>query len=212
MWEFILHTGNGVTILGMAGSLETRAKRVRRRGDVERAVLIAAGTAGLLALATLAPNALAALSYLPKSQKRFFYQARTVAGRLAQKGLITFVESGDKKYIRLTPKGRVLLELEKAKTKVQSASPKRWDRRFRVIIFDIPEKRRLTRERFRRLLLEAGFHRLQDSIWVYPYDCEELVTLMKAELKVGGDILYMVVEQIENDRRLREHFSLPVGD
>ena len=192
------------------GEVEAGAKKVKHRGEVERAVLAATALAGLLAVVSIAPNALSALNYLPKSAKRFLYQARTVARRLAQKGLITFVESGGKKYIRLTPKGYVVLELEKAKAKARSGTPKKWDRRFRVIIFDIPEKRRAVRERLRSLVLSAGFLRLQDSVFVYPYDCEELVTLMKAELKVGGDILYMVVEKIENDRRLRAHFSLPL--
>ena len=192
------------------GETETGAKKVRHRGEVERAVLAATALAGLLAVAAIAPNALSALNYLPKNVKRFMYQARTVAGRLAEKGLITFVESGGKKYIRLTAKGSVVLELEKAKVKARSGTPKKWDRRFRVLIFDVPEKRRAIRERLRALVLGVGFLRLQDSVFVYPYDCEELVTLIKAELKVGGDVLYMVVEKIENDRRLRTHFSLPL--
>ena len=55
---------------------------------------------------------------------------------------------------------------------------------------------------------ETGFVRLQDSVWVFPYDCEDFVSLVKAELKIGSAILYMVVEHIENDKHLRAHFGL----
>ena len=50
--------------------------------------------------------------------------------------------------------------------------------------------------------------RLQDSVWVFPYDCEDFIALLKAELKIGAAVLYMVVEHIENDKHLRSHFGL----
>ena len=85
---------------------------------------------------------------------------------------------------------------------------KRWDKHWRVIIFDIPERRRGTRDRLRIVMREAGFYRLQDSVWLYPHDCEDFVTLLKADLKIGAAVLYMVVEKIENDSKLKEHFLL----
>ncbi len=55
---------------------------------------------------------------------------------------------------------------------------------------------------------ELGFARLQDSVWVYPYDCEDLMALLKADLKIGAAVLYMVVEHIENDKQLQTQFAL----
>ena len=55
---------------------------------------------------------------------------------------------------------------------------------------------------------EIGFARLQDSVWVFPYDCENFITLLKAELKIGSAVLYMIVEHIENDKHLRAQFGL----
>ena len=80
--------------------------------------------------------------------------------------------------------------------------------RWRVVIFDIPENRRGSRDLFRKTLRAAGFVQLQQSVWVYPYDCEDLIILLKADLKVGRGIVYMIVEKIENDKWLRERFSL----
>ena len=53
-----------------------------------------------------------------------------------------------------------------------------------------------------------GFVRLQDSVWVYPYDCEDLITLLKADFRVGKDVLYLIVDSIENDKYLRAEFNL----
>lgn len=55
---------------------------------------------------------------------------------------------------------------------------------------------------------DIGFVRLQDSVWVYPYDCEDFIALLKAELKVGKDVLYAIVDTIEFDKHIRRHFGL----
>jgi len=49
---------------------------------------------------------------------------------------------------------------------------------------------------------------LQDSVWVYPYDCEDFINLMKADFKIGKDLLYVVADKIENDKFLAQHFKL----
>ncbi len=56
---------------------------------------------------------------------------------------------------------------------------------------------------------EIGFVRLQDSVWVYPYDCEDFIALLKAELKIGKDVLYAIADTIEHDKGIRRHFNLP---
>lgn len=77
-----------------------------------------------------------------------------------------------------------------------------------VTFFDIPERRRGVRSRLRLFMSEYGFVRLQDSVWIYPYDCEDLIALAKANLRIGVDVLYMIVERLERDTHLREQFNL----
>ena len=123
-------------------------------------------------------------------------------------GLIEFERREGKSYARITPAGKRVLAFEEQKTALNNKKKRQWDKRWRVIIFDIPEKRRRTRDRLRITMRELGFAHLQDSVWVYPYDCEDLVALLKADLKIGAAVLYMVVEHIENDKRLRAQFAL----
>ena len=75
-------------------------------------------------------------------------------------------------------------------------------------MFDIKEKRKSTRDKIRHNLFKIGFIRLQDSVWVYPYDCEDFINLMKADFKIGKDLLYVVADKIENDKFLAQHFKL----
>ena len=88
--------------------------------------------------------------------------------------------------------------------------PRRWDRHWRIVIFDIPEKYRHSRDLLRREFIGIGFFKLQESVWVYPYDCEDLVALMKTQFSKGMQVLYIVSEHVENDVFLRKQFGLPI--
>ncbi len=187
--------------------VEKRARARKKKVDLQKTVLGAIGVAGVLTVAAVAPNALALLkNYTNKS--RFASRSSAVLTRLSAKGLITFVTKSGVRYVRLTEKGERVFELEKVKHGA-TEKKRRWDGQWRMVIFDIPEKNRRVRDRLRTEMRDIGFFLLQGSVWVYPYDCEDLLALLKAELKQGVNVLYAVVSALENDKRVRQHFKLP---
>lgn len=191
------------------GVVEKKARNVRRLRAFQKA-LLAAAVGGVMVAIGAVPDINKILKHLRnrKNDARFRYQANTALRRLATQGLVTFEERGGKRYARATEAGKRMLELESLREE-STQKPKRWDGRWRVVLFDIPERRRGIRNRLRLFMQEYGFVRLQDSVWIYPYDCEDLIALAKANLHIGIDALYMIVEQLERDKYLREHFSLP---
>lgn len=189
------------------GILEQEAKKQRRIGQVQAAALSALAISGMLLVAMAAPNVLQLLRYTPKNKYRFNNQAKTALSRLAARGYVVFIQRRGKRYARITEAGRQVLMMEEQKL-AHAKKPKRWDRRWRAVIFDIPERRRKTRDSLRSMMQRLNFYRLQDSVWVYPYECEDLMALLKADLKLGSSVIYMIVEKIENDRHLLQHFDL----
>lgn len=161
-----------------------------------------------MAFAAVAGNALQLLNYLPNEKYNLKYRAKNAAGRLVAKKYAVWVKRGGKKYLRVTPIGRKALAFEQAKSSLKNQK-RRWDGRWRMVVFDVPERRRSVRNRLRAVMSEIGFMRLQDSVWVYPYDCEDFLALLKTELKIGKDVLYAIVDSIEQDRNLRAAFKLP---
>lgn len=179
--------------------------------QIEHIVLGSIATAGVLSFAMLAPNAARLLKRVDLSwaRKRDPRQrVRETAYRLKKKGLLAWNAENDR--LELTRKGREavsrirmgLLEIPK---------PRRWDGRWRIVIFDISEKRRGLRVRVRHLLQQLGFLRLQDSVWVHPYDCEEIVSILKHDFRIGKELLYIIADAVEYDRPMREHFELPLN-
>lgn len=200
-------------ILNM-GVLEKESRRKRRVGQLQKALLTTAVVGGVMLIGGApSPRALSQLlvelsGQKPRNKYRFKNQTSTALTRLAQRGYLVFETRRDKRYARITPLGIQALTLEQQRTSLQLAKQKRWDKRWRVIIFDIPESRRGTRDLLRRTMRSSGFYRLQDSVWLYPHDCEDFITLLKADLKLGNAVIYMIVERIENDRRVKDYFAL----
>ncbi|MEK7060372.1 MAG: CRISPR-associated endonuclease Cas2 [Patescibacteria group bacterium] len=191
------------------GIVEAEARKKRRYTNIQQALLATVALAGVALVATTAPNLPMALDKLPAIKRaKLRYQYKTALGKLAAQGHIVFEKRDGKQYARITESGHKALAFEQEKAKLSNAKKKRWNGRWRVIIFDVPERRRKTRDRLRETMERTGFARLQDSVWVFPYDCEDFIALLKAELKIGAAVLYMVVEHIENDKHLRAHFGL----
>lgn len=186
------------------GKLEEISKKRRRKSEVQKAILQSIAVAGILTVAMTSTNALQLLKALSGSKRdRRIESINRSRQRLIQAGKLKY-ENG---HLALTPKGETVLhrlEFEDFKLK----KPKKWDKKWRILIFDIPEKRRMTRDKVRNTLRVIGFFRIQDSVWVYPYDCEDLITLLKADFKIGKDLLYLIVDTVENDSTLLDNFDL----
>ena len=188
---------------------EEEARKRRKKENVQKVVLAAVALAGTLAVGVLAPNIFLALpGIMGKKRYKLAFQARTAAARLAIKGHVRFVEKNGKKRIEITEAGRRAYAFEVEKVRLAAQRGKRWDGRFRLVMFDIPQHRRRDRDHLRAVVRGCGFLRLQDSVWIFPYDCEELITLLKADMRIGKDILYAIVESVENDGWIKKHFGL----
>lgn len=188
------------------GSMEKASTKRTKRVVMQHYVLAAVATAGLLGVAAVAPNALALLKNVGITpHKRHDEVIKRATKTLVDRGFLEW--SGG--LLRITPHGRHAYEMHQAYLQLKT-KPRKWDGKWRVLIFDIPEGRRPARFAIRKKVLEAGFVRLQDSVWVFPYPCEEFVSLLKVHLKIGKDLLYLIADSIENDKKLRAHFSLPL--
>lgn len=72
-----------------------------------------------------------------------------------------------KVYFEITSFGK---EKIKRKFPILSFKNKKWDRIFRLVIYDIEEKKRKIRDLFRHKIKQLGFGKVQKSVWVSPYD------------------------------------------
>ncbi|MFC1623565.1 CRISPR-associated endonuclease Cas2 [Patescibacteria group bacterium] len=176
--------------------------------NIQKILLATVATAGILSVAVMAPNALQVIGQF-SGKKRYNqkYYMNNAIGRLIKRDFIKFQTKNGKKFVRLTEKGeKELAKYELGDLKIKK--PRKWDKKWRVVMFDIKETRKGTRTILRNNLNRLGFVRLQNSVWIFPYDCEELIVMLKSNLFLGKDVLYMTVDKLENDRWLKEVFGV----
>lgn len=188
--------------------------RTEKRGaylPMRNLILRTLAVGGVISVALIAPKTLTLLKKLDRgaaNRKHLYRRITQAVTRLEHAGLIQTSGHRGHRNAVLTKKGRAMIETIHAR-EYSIPEPAFWDGKWRVVMFDIREKRRKTRSQLRSLLSGAGFLRLQDSVWIYPYPCDEFIGLVRSHLRSGtGEMLSFVAEALESDKRLREHFRL----
>lgn len=175
----------------------------RVRIDWPEVLLRTVYVAGALSMAMMAPNAVKILKNIGPDKRSHVYRAKRSIEKLIKLKLLKRVYEDDETYVELTEKGdRYLRNIYKIPVK------QTWDGKWRVVIYDVPEGNRVSRNRFRRKLQEIGFRLLQTSVWIYPYKAEGLVDLIKTDARLAQEVIYMETDYIENDTQLKAIFGL----
>ena len=139
-----------------------------------------------------------------KSDKRFY----NTFYRLKKNGLINFEDRNGQIFISLTKEGKKKAgkyQIDDLKIK----NPKKWDGQWYILIFDITNKERLKREALRGKIKELGMLQLQKSVWIYPYDFNKEISLLRDFFRINRhDLQIITASKIENDGALKKHFHL----
>lgn len=186
-----------------------------RLKETTKELLLYLAVAGMVAVATTSPYFLVNLAkrYLQErnlspEKKR----ARNVAQALAsakRSKLIILREKDGKFIVELSERGkRMIRELDFENLKIPI--PSKWDRKWRMVIFDIPEKNqgKFARHALTEKLHRLGFMQFQKSVWVHPYPCENEVKLVAENFEVSRFVHVVVAESISSDAELYSHFDL----
>lgn len=106
--------------------------------------------------------------------------------RLREKGFVEF-KSDKELVLQLTDSGRDRALWAKMRT-----GDEKWDGRWRLVVWDVPEKRRQARDLLRFKLKQLGFKQWQQSIWATKINCTKL--LRDFIKQVGIEDWVMVIE------------------
>ena len=108
--------------------------------------------------------------------------------------------------VKLTEKGELKalnIQLENLKNKKD-----KWDGKWRMVAFDIPEKYKKGRDAFRQKLKGIGFRELQKSVFVFPYDCEKEMFFLIKLFELKKYVRFGVFEFIDNGDDLKKVFKM----
>ncbi len=129
---------------------------------------------------------------------RSLYESKLIAEKQNPDGTITII---------LTEKGK-----QKALTydfeNMEIKKPQKWDGKWRVVLFDIPEKRKKFRESLRFHLKQLKFYEFQKSVFVHPYNCKDEIDYLIEFYDIRRFVRFIVADSIDNELHLEKHFGL----
>lgn len=173
--------------------------------DIFRCLLVT----GVISIAATSPYFLTNFLRCRKDFNK--YHRRRISSsfyKLKKEGLLNIEKRGRQIHISLTKEGRRKagwLQIDDLKI----SKPKKWDGKWRLVIFDIAETKKFSREAFRGKLIEIGFRPLQKSIWIHPFDCEAEVDVLRKFFDLSdAELRLITAEKIGNDVEWVKEFNL----
>ena len=140
-----------------------------------------------------------------KIKRQRIYEA---IGRLNKKRLVELDQRGNELYLKITENGKKLIK-NFDYDNIELSYDKKWDKKWRMIIFDIPEKKSKERRAFSVKLKDLGFYPLQESVFIYPYDCRDEIDFICNFLSIDNYVNYCTLETLDKkEGDLRKFFDL----
>ncbi|HCM52264.1 TPA: hypothetical protein DIS56_04035 [Candidatus Saccharibacteria bacterium] len=177
-------------------------------GQAINFALKAVGIAGLAGVVIVAPNAAQALELILRKSPAKTSRADKILAELRRQKLIVLVRGNSGFDFTLTPAGahrlqRALIE------ELAIATPRKWDKKWRLVAFDVPVKFSKQRQYFTAHLRKLGLHMLQRSLWVHPFPCFDEVETLAGHYNLLRYCALSEVSKSDNltARRLTRHFA-----
>jgi len=127
----------------------------------------------------------------------YLYRLKFIDREESKNGLIT---------LSLTKKGKLKVlnyQLENIKNKKE-----KWDGKWRMVAFDIPEKYKRGRDALRDKLKKIGFCELQKSVFITPFECKKEIGILVKFFDLSKYVRFGILESVDNEAYFKKVFKL----
>jgi len=174
-------------------------------------LLMTLALGGVAFTGALIPGLICLIEKYHQSENYTEKQIRNAIYNFKKRKLIEIIqEDNDTTKVCLTNRGMKRFKKFSIET-LFIEKPKKWDHKWRVLIFDIPTKPKvynLSREALRQKIKGLGFFQMQKSTWVYPYECEDEILFIAEAFEVQKYIEILTVEKLLHEDKLKKLFKL----
>lgn len=174
-----------------------------RLTDNQKEIIKAVGVGVLVASTLVCPGLAILLKDLKPEDPHEKYRMKQSIEKLQSRGVLELY--GEE--IRLSRKGMKLYRLMELGD-IGLKKPKRWDGNWHLVCYDVPEKYKTERDYFRQYLERLEFAPIQDSLWVYPFECKEEIAIIADYYGIEEYVAYLNTDHLPNQEELMAQFDL----
>lgn len=181
--------------------------------SAKSAIIAAAIVGGVLTVGAVAPGALwligRSISGARKEKRERYQKLWASFHSLRKRGVFEFVKEAPNGGLiyRFTKDSHIITRNFLLET-LKIPNPKRWDCRWRIVVFDIPEKYKKARHALWSKLRELDFYPLQKSVWVHPFPCEHEIQFIKSLFNIEPFVEIFTVFDMPSGKAIYHFQSL----
>ncbi len=174
-------------------------------------ILLLLGVTGFVAASMVLPGLPLALKpFLKKEYTKWGHfnkrKLRSEIKRLKSTGIIEEISQEGEAIFRLTEKGKQKLFKYKLEDMVLKSG--NWDRKWRLVIYDIPTGYKNQADAFRRLIKKMDLLQIQKSVYLTPYPCKDEIAFLKTMYGIDDYVTVLTISGIESEESYRKYFGV----
>jgi len=134
------------------------------------------------------------------------WRLRQVVKRIQNSKLVEIVDESGLSIVKITQKGKEKLlryDIEK-----MSLDETRSDGHWRLVIYDVKTKKRRNSEMFRKSIARLKMLKLQKSVYLTPFPCENEIEYLRQIYEIGNEVLILKVKNLENEEAYKTYFGI----
>jgi DNA-binding transcriptional regulator PaaX len=166
------------------------------------------GYTGLDGIGVVAPNATQGLALLLNKSNKSGVDHKRVLAELKRQGLVQIKQDADRLHYTVTPAGAYRLQ-QLMLDEIIIEIPKKWDKRWRVVSFDVPISYSKQRMAFTQKLRGYHFVLLQKSVWIHPAPCFDQIEQLASHYNIMRYCTLLEVSRLDEPttRKLLRHYD-----
>ena len=176
------------------------------KGEIKEIILSTLLVVGVMAVAVTMPNVVQIFKYFKPNTASERQRIKRSVYRLESAGFIKQKDHNEGVFM-LTEKGREKAMIY-ALAQMKIASQKTWDKKWRLIMFDVPEKKVQARRAINFALKRLGCVQYQKSIFITPFPCEKEIDFVGEAFGLRGHIRIVTASEVEKSEILKKVFKI----
>lgn len=167
----------------------------REKGELVKDILVGLAKGGVILSSFAVPNIASVLKLFDADNSRERYRINRIIKKLEEERMIEIYEKEGEERVEITEKGKRRVrkfQIDELKLK----RPKKWDGKWRIIIFDIPERFKRGRDALTRKIRDMEILKLQKSVYVCPFECRDEIDFVGETFGVRKFINYIIASDV----------------
>ncbi|MBL5767140.1 phenylacetic acid degradation operon negative regulatory protein PaaX [Heyndrickxia sporothermodurans] len=135
---------------------------------------------------------------------------RAAISRMNKQGWVEARKESNRSYYYLTPRG--IDRMEEAATRIFKLKQEKWDGKWTMLTYSIPEEKRAIRDELRKELVWSGFGSIANSCWISPNRLMKQVKTLVEKYEISNYVHIFLTEYQgphENIRLVQDCWDIP---